>query len=50
MHPHIFQIVTLLKDDSNFFQELFARLRSPSTSVESKSDLVCPGIMRASLS
>uniref|UniRef100_M4DVU1 Serine/threonine-protein phosphatase 4 regulatory subunit 3-like central domain-containing protein n=1 Tax=Brassica campestris TaxID=3711 RepID=M4DVU1_BRACM len=33
-------IVTLLKDDSNFFQELFARLRSPSTSVESKSDLV----------
>lgn len=40
MHPHIFQIVTLLKDDSNFFQELFARLRSPSTSVESKSDLV----------
>ncbi|KAL0692425.1 hypothetical protein Bca4012_059605 [Brassica carinata] len=33
-------IVTLLKDDSTFFQELFARLRSPSTSVESKSDLV----------
>ncbi|KAJ4888117.1 suppressor of Mek1-like protein [Raphanus sativus] len=33
-------IVTLLKDDSTFFQELFARIRSPSTSVESKSDLV----------
>ncbi|KAJ0232291.1 Serine/threonine-protein phosphatase 4 regulatory subunit-like protein [Hirschfeldia incana] len=33
-------IVTSLKDGSTFFQELFARLRSPSTSVESKSDLV----------
>ncbi|KAF8048578.1 hypothetical protein N665_2473s0005 [Sinapis alba] len=33
-------IVKLLKDDSTFFQELFGKLRSPSTSVESKSDLV----------
>ncbi|CAH2044630.1 unnamed protein product [Thlaspi arvense] len=33
-------VVTLLKDDSTFFQELFARLRSPSTSTESRSNLV----------
>ncbi|CAH8299586.1 unnamed protein product [Eruca vesicaria subsp. sativa] len=33
-------IVTSLKDDNTFFQELFAKLRSPSTSVESKIDLV----------
>ena len=30
----------MLKDDSTFIQELFARLRSPSTSAESKKNLV----------
>ncbi|ESQ32354.1 hypothetical protein EUTSA_v10005268mg, partial [Eutrema salsugineum] len=33
-------VVTLLKNDITFFQELFAMLRSPSTSVESRSNLV----------
>ncbi|XP_059449711.1 uncharacterized protein LOC132180775 isoform X2 [Corylus avellana] len=33
-------VVSLLKDDSTFIQELFARLRSPSTSEESKKNLV----------
>ncbi|KAM5568799.1 hypothetical protein ABKV19_016364 [Rosa sericea] len=33
-------VVSLLKDDSTFIQELFARLRSPSTSAESKKNLV----------
>ncbi|XP_024007008.1 serine/threonine-protein phosphatase 4 regulatory subunit 3 isoform X3 [Eutrema salsugineum] len=41
-------VVTLLKNDITFFQELFAMLRSPSTSVESRSNLVFPGIMRHS--
>ncbi|XP_044499275.1 serine/threonine-protein phosphatase 4 regulatory subunit 3-like [Mangifera indica] len=33
-------VVSLLKDDSTFIQELFARLRSPATSEESKKNLV----------
>ncbi|KAK3188784.1 hypothetical protein Dsin_028345 [Dipteronia sinensis] len=33
-------VVSLLKDDSTFIQELFARLRSPTTSAESKKNLV----------
>ncbi|GAV70873.1 SMK-1 domain-containing protein [Cephalotus follicularis] len=33
-------VISLLKDDSTFFQELFARLKSPSTSAESKKNLV----------
>lgn len=37
------QVVTSLKDDSTFIQELFARLRSPSTSDDSKKDLVSIG-------
>ena len=36
----LLQVVSLLKDDSTFIQELFARLRSPSTSEESKKNLV----------
>lgn len=34
------QVVTLLKDDSTFIKELFARLKSPTTSPESKRNLV----------
>lgn len=34
------QVISFLKDDSTFIQELFARLRSPSTSDDSKKDLV----------
>ncbi|KAA3481165.1 serine/threonine-protein phosphatase 4 regulatory subunit 3-like isoform X1 [Gossypium australe] len=33
-------VISLLKDDSTFIQELFARLRSPTTSAESKKNLV----------
>ncbi|XP_047333900.1 serine/threonine-protein phosphatase 4 regulatory subunit 3 isoform X2 [Impatiens glandulifera] len=33
-------VVSLLKDDSTFIQELFARLKTPSTSEESKKNLV----------
>ncbi|KAL6211445.1 hypothetical protein ACLB2K_016671 [Fragaria x ananassa] len=36
----LFKVVSLLKDDSTFIQELFARLRSPSTSSKSKKNLV----------
>ncbi|TYJ45504.1 hypothetical protein E1A91_A02G061300v1 [Gossypium mustelinum] len=34
------EVISLLKDDSTFIQELFARLRSPTTSAESKKNLV----------
>ncbi|KAG5094404.1 hypothetical protein JHK84_049992 [Glycine max] len=34
------EIVSLLKDDSTFIQELFARLKLPTTSQESKKNLV----------
>lgn len=34
------QVVSLLKDDNTFVQELFARLKSSSISAESKKNLV----------
>ncbi|CAF2373765.1 unnamed protein product [Brassica napus] len=40
IHANNAIVVSLLKDDSTFIQELFARLRSPSTSMESKKNLV----------
>ncbi|XP_011010052.1 PREDICTED: serine/threonine-protein phosphatase 4 regulatory subunit 3 isoform X3 [Populus euphratica] len=40
IHGNNAVVVSLLKDDSTFIQELFARLRSPSTSAESKKNLV----------
>lgn len=40
IHANNALVVSLLKDDSTFIQELFARLRSPSTSAESKKNLV----------
>ncbi|KAG4157369.1 hypothetical protein ERO13_D02G058501v2, partial [Gossypium hirsutum] len=33
------EVISLLKDDSTFIQELFTRLRSPTTSAESKKNL-----------
>ncbi|XP_019054595.1 PREDICTED: serine/threonine-protein phosphatase 4 regulatory subunit 3-like isoform X2 [Nelumbo nucifera] len=33
-------VVSLIKDDSTFIQELFAKMRTPSTSSESKKNLV----------
>ncbi|KAJ9154590.1 hypothetical protein P3X46_027910 [Hevea brasiliensis] len=40
IHANNAVVVTLLKDDSTFIQELFARLRSPNTTAESKKNLV----------
>nr|XP_048321450.1 serine/threonine-protein phosphatase 4 regulatory subunit 3-like isoform X2 [Ziziphus jujuba var. spinosa] len=40
IHANNAIVISLLKDDSTFIQELFARLRSPSTSAESKKNLV----------
>ncbi|XP_057546298.1 uncharacterized protein LOC130825202 isoform X2 [Amaranthus tricolor] len=40
VHTNNGVVVSLLKEDSTFIQELFSRLRSPSTSVESKKNLV----------
>ncbi|WCJ23354.1 Serine/threonine-protein phosphatase 4 regulatory subunit 3 [Euphorbia peplus] len=40
IHANNSVVVSLLKDDSTFIQELFARLRSSATSVESKKNLV----------
>uniref|UniRef100_A0A1J3GYB5 Serine/threonine-protein phosphatase 4 regulatory subunit 3 n=1 Tax=Noccaea caerulescens TaxID=107243 RepID=A0A1J3GYB5_NOCCA len=40
IHANNAIVVSLLKDDSTFIQELFARFRSPSTSAESKKNLV----------
>ncbi|XVF28229.1 hypothetical protein REPUB_Repub15cG0011500 [Reevesia pubescens] len=40
VHSNNAIVISLLKDDSNFIQELFARLRSPTTSTESKKNLV----------
>ncbi|XP_043811145.1 serine/threonine-protein phosphatase 4 regulatory subunit 3A isoform X2 [Manihot esculenta] len=40
IHANNAVIVSSLKDDSNFIKEVFARLRSPNTSAESKKDLV----------
>ncbi|KAI4344802.1 hypothetical protein L6164_011991 [Bauhinia variegata] len=40
IHSNNAIVVSLLKDDSTFIQELFARLKSPTTSPESKKNLV----------
>ncbi|XP_031738345.1 serine/threonine-protein phosphatase 4 regulatory subunit 3 isoform X2 [Cucumis sativus] len=40
IHANNAAVVTALKEDSTFIQELMARLRSPSTSCDSKKDLV----------
>ncbi|KAL2465250.1 hypothetical protein Adt_41101 [Abeliophyllum distichum] len=40
IHSNNAIVVSLLKDDSTFIQELFARLKSPTTSAESKKTLV----------
>ncbi|KAK8572064.1 hypothetical protein V6N13_047686 [Hibiscus sabdariffa] len=40
IHSNNAIIISLLKDDNTFIQELFARLRSPTTSAESKKNLV----------
>ncbi|XP_057958597.1 uncharacterized protein LOC131151368 [Malania oleifera] len=40
IHANYANVVSLLKDDSTFIQELFARLKSPTTSAESKKNLV----------
>ncbi|KAK7264697.1 hypothetical protein RJT34_32307 [Clitoria ternatea] len=40
IHSNNAFVVSLLKDDNTFIQELFARLKSPTTSQESKKNLV----------
>ncbi|KAI4364482.1 hypothetical protein MLD38_020569 [Melastoma candidum] len=40
IHSNNAIVVSLLKDDSTFIQEMFARLKSPATSPESKKNLV----------
>ncbi|KAK9288932.1 hypothetical protein L1049_017403 [Liquidambar formosana] len=40
IHSNNAAVVSLLKDDSTFIQELFSRLRSPTSSTESKKNLV----------
>ncbi|KAK8661817.1 hypothetical protein V6N13_091409 [Hibiscus sabdariffa] len=40
IHSNNAIVISLLKDDSAFIQELFARLRSPTTSADSKKNLV----------
>ncbi|KAE8698226.1 Serine/threonine-protein phosphatase 4 regulatory subunit 3 isoform 2 [Hibiscus syriacus] len=40
IHSNNAIVISILKDDSTFIQELFARLRSPTTSTESKKKLV----------
>ncbi|KAK4742744.1 hypothetical protein SAY87_000745 [Trapa incisa] len=40
IHSNNAVVVSLLKDDSTFIQELFARLKSPTTSSDSKKNLV----------
>ncbi|XP_038991647.1 serine/threonine-protein phosphatase 4 regulatory subunit 3B-like [Hibiscus syriacus] len=40
IHSNNAIVISLLKDDSTFIQEWFARLRSPTTSGESKKNLV----------
>ncbi|PPS07305.1 hypothetical protein GOBAR_AA13339 [Gossypium barbadense] len=41
IHSNNAIVISILKDDSTFIQELFARLRSPTTSAESKKNLGC---------
>ncbi|XP_073100604.1 uncharacterized protein [Elaeis guineensis] len=40
IHANNAAVISLLKDDASFIQELFARMRSTSTSTESKRELV----------
>ncbi|KAI7732180.1 hypothetical protein M8C21_004022 [Ambrosia artemisiifolia] len=40
IHSNNGMVVTLLKDDSTFIKELFAKLKSPTTSPDSKRNLV----------
>ncbi|KAH1147144.1 hypothetical protein AAZX31_15G136300 [Glycine max] len=40
IHANNAIVVSLLKDDNTFIQELFARLKSPATSPESKKNMV----------
>ncbi|XP_043720303.1 serine/threonine-protein phosphatase 4 regulatory subunit 3-like isoform X2 [Telopea speciosissima] len=40
IHANNAVVVSLLKDDNTFIQELFAKMKSPSTSAESKKNLV----------
>ncbi|CAL0300954.1 unnamed protein product [Lupinus luteus] len=40
IHANNATVVSLLKDDNTFIQELFARLKSPTTSLESKKNMV----------
>ncbi|CAM8927015.1 unnamed protein product [Rhodiola kirilowii] len=40
IHSNNALVVSLLKDDNTFIQELFARLKSPSISTESKKNMV----------
>ncbi|KAE8714222.1 putative protein translocase [Hibiscus syriacus] len=40
IHSNNAIVISLLKDDSTFIQELFSRLRSPTTTAESKKNLV----------
>lgn len=40
IHANNAVVVSLLKDDSTFIQDLFGKLKSPSTSAESKKNLV----------
>lgn len=40
MLVYLLQVLSLLKDDNTFIKELFARVKSPNMSRESKEDLV----------
>ncbi|MCH89985.1 serine/threonine protein phosphatase 4 regulatory subunit, partial [Trifolium medium] len=40
IHANNAFVIAMLKDDNTFIQELFARLKSPTTSQESKKNLV----------
>ncbi|KAL3626588.1 hypothetical protein CASFOL_030137 [Castilleja foliolosa] len=40
IHSNNVTVISLLKDDNTFIKELFARMKSPTTSVESKKTLV----------
>ncbi|XP_040939052.1 uncharacterized protein [Gossypium hirsutum] len=40
IHSNNAIVISILKDDSTFIQELFTRLRPPTTSAESKKNLV----------
>ncbi|CAA7407455.1 unnamed protein product [Spirodela intermedia] len=40
IHGNYTVVISILKDDTSFIQELFAKMRSPETSMESKRNLV----------